>query len=115
MSNGNKPTKEFLSIINEKDIFFHYYNLVKINTNMYNEDYEFKNYNLNYNLYNFYNYFLYFIVKITKDNKNNIRTTLLKQRLLKKIRGRILFFHNRMLYSLHKISNSKNNNILARV
>lgn len=115
MNNGNMLNKEFLSITDEKNIFFYYYDFMEINSYTYNYDNSTKNYILNYNLYNFYNYFFSFIFEKTKYNISNIRTSLLKQRLLKRLNTRILFFYNRMLQSTTYSLNSKNNNILGCV
>lgn len=115
MSIGNKPTKEFLSITDERNIFFHYYNFIEINPYTCNYDNSLKNYTLNYNLYLFYNYFFSFVLEKTKHDIYNMRTSLLKQRLLKRLNTRILFFHKRMLQSNQHFLYSKNNSILSCV
>ena len=115
MNIGIMPNKKFLSITDEKNIFFHYYNFMEINPYTYNYDDSQKNYILNYNLYHFYRYFFSFIIEKTKYNNNIIRTSLLKQRLLNRLNTRILFFYNRMLQRISQVSNSKNNSILASV
>jgi len=115
MNIGNIPNKEFLFITDEKNIFFYYYKFVEINPHTHNYDNSLKNYTLHYNLYLFYNYFFSFIFEKTKYNISNIRTSLLKQRLLKRLNTRILFFYNRMLQSTTYSLNSKNNNILGCV
>lgn len=99
MNIGSIQIKEFLSTKDEKAIYFHYLNQIEINSYTYYYDLNFKNYILNYNLYNFYIYFFSFIFEKTKYNVNNIRTTLLKQKLLNRLNTRILFFYNRMLQS----------------
>ena len=66
MNIGNMLNKEFLSITDEKNIFFYYYDFMEINSYTYNYDNSTKNYILNYNLYNFYNYF--FLLFLKKQN-----------------------------------------------
>ena len=113
MNIGIIPNKEFLSVTEEKNIFFYYYNFMEINSYSYNYDNIIKNYILNYNLYHFYSYFFSFILSKTKCNNNNIRISLLKQRLLNRLNTRVLFFYNRMIQSNPQNLNSKNNNILG--
>ena len=116
MNIGSIQSKEFLSTTNEKNIFLYYFNQIEINSREYHYyDLNFKNYILNYNLYNFYIYFFSFILQKTTYNVNNIRTTLLKQKLLNRINTRILFFHNRMLQSNPQFLNCENNSVFTCV
>ena len=115
MNIDNMPNKEFLSITDEKNIFFHYYNFMEINSCAYNYDNNIKNYIVNYNLYYFYSYFFSFILEKTKHNIHNMRTSLLKQRLLKRLNTRILFFYKRMLQTRPETLHIKNNSILSCV
>lgn len=115
MNTSINLTKEFLSNTNEKEIFFYHLNKIHINSYKCNYDNVLKNYILNCNLYEFYNYFFCLIIEKTKYNINDVRTSLLKQRFLNRLKTRIYFFHNRMILSKQEFLNSKNNNILLCV
>lgn len=104
---------EILSTVDEKTIYFHYYEEIKTNSYTYNNDDMLKNYVLNYNLYIFYTQFRDLMLRKTKIDIHNIRKSLLKTQLLSRLNTYSIFFHNRMLQTKPQNLNSKNNNILG--
>lgn len=103
---------EILSTMDEKTIFFYYFDQIKTNSYTYNNDDMLKNYVLNYNLYIFYTQFRDLMLRKTKINIHNIRKSLLINQLLSRLNNYSIFFYNKMIQTKPQNLNSKNNNIL---